>query len=56
MLRTEERNESSRHLSELSTLEMSRLVIRANYEAVAAVEAASEEIARVPYSLAINFI
>ena len=55
MLRTEERNESSRHLSELSTLEMSRLVIRANYEAVAAVEAASEEIARAVDAIAIAF-
>ena len=55
MLKTEERNESSRHLSELSTIEMSRLVIRANYEAVAAVEAASEEIARAVDAIAIAF-
>ena len=41
--RTEMRNPASMHMDEMSTEEMARLVISANYEAVKAVEAAASE-------------
>ena len=44
MLETEMRNPDSTHMDRMSTEEMARLVIRANYDAVKAVEDASESI------------
>ena len=55
ILRTEERNEKSMHLSEMSSVEMARLVIRANYEAVEACERASEKIAEAVDAIALAF-
>ena len=43
--KTEQRNPDSTHLDVMSTEEMARLVITANYDAVRAVEAARAEIA-----------
>ena len=55
ILRTEQRNEKSMHFSELSTIEMARLVIGANLEAVRAVEEASEQIAEAVDAIAVAF-
>lgn len=45
MLKTEQRNEKSTHIDRMSTEEMVRLVVSANYEAVKAAEDASASIA-----------
>ena len=55
ILKTEQRNEKSMHFSEMSSEEMARLVICANYEAVEAVERASEQIARAVDAVAVAF-
>lgn len=45
MLKTEERNPKSTHLSQMSTVDMARLVIEANHDAVRAASDAANEIA-----------
>ena len=46
LLKTEMRNPASMHMDKMSSEEMARLVICANYDAVAAVERAAADIAR----------
>lgn len=46
MLNTEKRNEKSTHIDKMNTLDMVKLVVTANYDAVKATEDASESIAR----------
>jgi len=53
--KTEMRNPESTHLDKMSTEEMSLAVIRANYEAVRAVEAAATDIARAVDAIAEAF-
>ena len=47
MLRTEMRNEASRHIDKMDTLEMLQLINRENMNSVLAVDAALEQIAKV---------
>ncbi|MBO7170202.1 MAG: N-acetylmuramic acid 6-phosphate etherase [Clostridia bacterium] len=53
--RTEMRNPASMHMYEMSTEEMARLVISANYEAVKAVEEAAPAIAAAVDAIALAF-
>lgn len=53
--RTEMRNEKSMNFSSLSTVEMARLVIQANHEAVCAAEKAAEDIAKAVDAIAAAF-
>ena len=46
LLKTEMRNPASMHMDKMSSEEMARLVICANYDAVAAVERAAADVAR----------
>ena len=53
--RTEMRNPASTHMDQMSTEEMAKLVITANYEAVKAVENASQSIAQAVDAIATAF-
>lgn len=53
--KTEMRNPKSMHLDQMSTEEMARLVIEANYEAVKAAEEAAADIARAVDAIAAAF-
>ena len=53
--RTEMRNEKSMNFSSLSTVDMAKLVIEANHEAVCAVEKAAEDIAKAIDAIAEAF-
>ena len=53
--KTEERNPLSMHLDKMSTTDMARLVISANYDAVRAVENAAESIAVAVDAIALAF-
>lgn len=55
MQRTEMRNKESMNLDKMDTVSMARLVISANHEAVAAAEAAAEDIARAVDAVAEAF-
>ncbi len=55
ILRTEMRNPASMHMDKMSTEEMARLVITANYDAVRAVENAAPEIAKAIDAIAEAF-
>lgn len=53
--RTEQRNPASTHLDQMTSEEMARLVITANYDAVRAVEAAAPQIAKAVDAVADAF-
>ena len=53
--KTEERNPLSTHLDKMSTTDMARLVISANYDAVRAVENAADSIAAAIDAIALSF-
>ena len=53
--KTEMRNPQSTHMDKMDTVEMARLVISANYDAVRATENAAEEIARAVDAVAEAF-
>ena len=53
--KTEMRNPKSTHLDKMTTVEMTKLVITANYEAVRAAEDAAEQIAEAVDAIALSF-